>query len=77
MLLEILACGYIFERQLAKSRTTVIIPFDDRVVFVRLLNCADFPCWLSEVTQTFDAISGFQFLICGSGFREGRPPRAV
>jgi hypothetical protein len=44
---------------LAKSLPTVIFPFDDRVIFVRLLNCADFPCWLSEVAQAFDAIAGF------------------
>ena len=31
------------ERRLVASRSTVIIPFDDRVVFVSLLNCAQFP----------------------------------
>jgi sortase A len=30
------------------SHTTVIIPFDDRVLFVRLLNCVELPRRLSE-----------------------------
>jgi hypothetical protein len=47
------------------SHTTGIIPFDDRVTFVRLLNCAEFSRLLSEVAQTLDAISGIQFLVGG------------
>ena len=35
-----------------ESHTTVIIPFDDRVIFVGLLNCAEFSSRLSEVAQT-------------------------
>jgi hypothetical protein len=31
---------YLLERRLVDSLTTVIIPFDNRVFFVRLLNCA-------------------------------------
>jgi hypothetical protein len=46
-----------------ESHTTVIIPFDDRVIFVRLLNCAEFPSRLSEVAQTLDAISRIQILV--------------
>ena len=56
-----------------KPHTTVIIPFDDRVIFVRLLNCAEFPSRLSEVAQTLDAISGIQFLVAGSGLGERWP----
>src|ERR1022692_3005766 len=67
-------CGLnLLERRLVESHTTVIIPFDDRVIFVRLLNCAEFPSGLSEVTQTLDAISGAQFLVCSRGFGERWP----
>jgi hypothetical protein len=37
------------EGPLAESHTTVIIPFDDRVFFVRSLNRAQIPSWFSEV----------------------------
>jgi hypothetical protein len=50
-----------------KSHTTVTIPFDDRVIFVCLLNCAEFSSRLSEVAQTLDPISGAQFLAGGWG----------
>jgi hypothetical protein len=50
-----------------ESHTTVIIPFDDRVIFVCLLNGAEFSSRLSEVAQTLDAISGVQFLAGGRG----------
>ena len=53
-----------------ESHTTVIIPFDDRVIFVSLLNCAEFSSWLSEVAQAHDAISGIQFLVGGRGLGE-------
>jgi hypothetical protein len=52
---------------LVESHTTVIIPLDDRVIFVSLLNCAEFSSWFSEVAQTLDAISGTQFLVGGRG----------
>jgi hypothetical protein len=55
---------------LAESHTTVIIPFDDRVIFVSLLHCAELPSRPSEVAQTLDAISGIQFLVGGKGFGE-------
>jgi hypothetical protein len=42
------------------SYTTIVIPFDDRVIFVHLPNCAKFSGRHSEVTQTLDAISGTQ-----------------
>jgi hypothetical protein len=57
---------------LVESHPTVIIPFDDRVIFVGLLHCAEFSRRLSEVTQTLDAISGIQFLIGGRGPAERR-----
>jgi hypothetical protein len=46
-----------------ESHATVTIPFDDRVIFVNLLNCAEFSSRLSEVAQTLHAISGIQFLV--------------
>ena len=55
------------------SHATVIIPLDDRVVFVSSLNCAEFSSRLSEVAQTLDAISGTQFLAGGSWLRERWP----
>jgi hypothetical protein len=48
-----------------ESHTTVIVPFDDRVIFVSLLHRAEFSSRLPEVAQTLDAISGIQFLIGG------------
>ena len=56
-----------------KSHTTVTIPFDDRIIVVSLLDCAQFSSWLSEVAQTLDAISGFQFLVGGSGLGKRWP----
>jgi hypothetical protein len=56
-----------------KSHPTVIVPFDDRVIFVSLLNCAEFSSRLSEVAQTFDAISGIQFLAGSRGLDERWP----
>jgi hypothetical protein len=53
-----------------ESITTVIVPFNDCVVFVGLLNRAEFSRRLSEVAQTLDAISGIQFLLSGSGLGE-------
>ena len=56
----------LLEPRLLESLTTGIIPFDDRVIFVCLLNCTEFTSRPSEVAQTFDAISGIQVLVvCG------------
>jgi hypothetical protein len=55
----------LLERRLVDPHTTVIIPLDDRVIFVGLLNCAEFSSRLSEVAQTLDAISRTQFLVGG------------
>ena len=54
-----------------ESDTTVIIPFDDRVIFVGLLNCAEFSSRLSEVAQTLDAISGFNSWSVAAGSESG------
>jgi hypothetical protein len=43
---------------LTDSHSTVIIPFDERVIFVRFLDCAQFPSGHSKVAQTLDPISG-------------------
>ena len=56
-----------------ESHTTVVIPLDDRVLFVSSLNCADFSSRLSEVAQTLDPISGSQFLVGGRGLGERWP----
>jgi len=53
-----------------ESHATVVIPLNDRVLFVSLLNCAEFSIRLSEVAQTLDAISGSQLLAGGSGLEE-------
>jgi hypothetical protein len=55
---------------LVESHATVVIPFDDRVIFVSLLNCTEFSSRPSEVAQTLDAISGIQFLVGGRGVGE-------
>ena len=60
----------LLEPGLVESLTAVIIPLDDRVIFVSLLNCAEFSSRLSEVAQTLDAISGTQFLVAGRGVGE-------
>jgi hypothetical protein len=56
---------------LVESRTTVTIPFDDRIIFVGLFDCAEFPSRLSEVAQTLNTISGIQFLVGGRRVGEG------
>jgi hypothetical protein len=48
----------LLERRLVESHTTVIIPFDDGVIFVGALNCAEFAGRFAEVAQTLNAISG-------------------
>jgi hypothetical protein len=67
----------LLERRLVYSHTTVIVPFDDRVIFVRLLNRAEFSCRRSEVSQALDAISLIQFLVGGSGLGERWPLGSV
>jgi hypothetical protein len=62
---------------LMDSGTTVAIPFDNRVVFVRPLHCAQFPSRLSEVAQLLDTISRIEFLVSGLRSNERRPPGTV
>jgi len=47
------------------SRSTVIIPLDDRVLFVSSLYRAEFSRRFSEISQSLDAISSIQFLVGG------------
>jgi hypothetical protein len=61
----------LLERRLVHSHASVIIPLHDRVIFVSLLNCAEFSGRLSEVAQPLDTISGIQFLVAGRGL--GKP----
>ena len=63
----------LLERWLVDPHTTVIIPLDDRVLFISSLNGAEFSSWLSEVAQTLDAISGSQLLAGGRGLGERWP----
>jgi hypothetical protein len=48
----------LFERRLVQSLTAVTIPFNDRIFFVGLFDCAELSGRLSKVAQTLDAISG-------------------
>jgi hypothetical protein len=60
----------LLERRLVESHATVVIPLNDRVLFVSSLNCAEFSIRLSEVAQTLDAIAGNQLLTGGGGLGE-------
>jgi hypothetical protein len=62
---------------LMEPGATIIIPFDDRIIFVRLLHCAYFSRRLAKVPQTLDAISRRQSLACNRGIGERWPPGAV
>jgi hypothetical protein len=62
---------------LVEPCATVIIPFDDRVIFVRLFHCAYFSRRLAEVPQTLDAISWLQFLAGNRGIDKRGPPGTV
>jgi hypothetical protein len=62
---------------LRESHTTVIVPFDDRIIFIGSLHCAEFSSRLSEVAQTLDPISGIQFLAGGRGLGERWLPGTV
>jgi len=62
----------LLEPRLVEPLTTVIIPLDDRVLFISLLNCAEFSSRFAKVAQPLDAISGIQFLARGGGGGEAR-----
>ncbi len=53
-------CLHLLERRLVDSDTSVIIPFDESIIFIHLSNRAEFSSRHSEVAQTFDSISGTQ-----------------
>jgi hypothetical protein len=53
---------------LVQPYATVVIPFDDRVIFVNLSNGTEFTGRYSEVAQSLDAISRIQFLVIGTWF---------
>lgn len=55
----------------------VTIPFDDRVIFIRSLNCAGLSRGYSEITQTLDAIAGVQFLASGRRVSKWGSPGTV
>jgi hypothetical protein len=61
------------QRRLVESYATVIIPFDERVILVRLLNGAEFSSRPSEVAQALDAISGIEWLVSARGIDERWP----
>jgi hypothetical protein len=52
------------EPHFAESHLTATIPFDHGIFFVGLFDGANFPGWLSEVSQSLDSISWVQFLTC-------------
>lgn len=58
------------EPRLMEPSATIIIPFNNRVIFVRLLYCAEFSLRFTEVAQSFDAISWIQLLAGGRGLSE-------
>ena len=60
----------LLEGRLVNSHATVVIPLDDRVIFVSSLDCAEFSSRLSEVAQPLDPISGSQLLASGRGLGE-------
>jgi len=66
-------CGLnLLEPRLVEPLTTLIIPLDDRVLFISLLYCAEFSSRFAKVAQPLDAISGIQFLVRGGRGGEAR-----
>jgi hypothetical protein len=60
-----------------ESRSAVMVPFDDRIIFVSSLNRAEFSSGFSEGAQTLYPIPRIQFLAGGGGIDQRRPPGAV
>jgi hypothetical protein len=52
------------------SRATVVIPFDDRILFVSSFNRAELVRWFSEIAQPLDTITGSQFRVGSRGLSE-------
>src|ERR1039458_1268830 len=63
----------LLEPRLVEYHATVIIPFDEGVVFIGLLNCAKVAGRLSEVAQPPTPISGIELLASGGGRGERWP----
>ena len=63
----------LLEPRLVQSRAMVVIPLYKRVVFVRFLNCSEFPSRLSKISQTLNAITGIQFGVGSRGLDERWP----
>jgi hypothetical protein len=59
------------------SDTTVVIPFDERVIFIHSPNRAKFSGRYSEIAQTLDSISGTQILASSRGFDQRWLPGTV
>jgi hypothetical protein len=68
---------HLLEQGLSQLNTTIAIPLDHSIIFVRFLNCAYYAARLSEVAQTLDSISGVEFLIDCSGFGKPRSLGAI
>jgi phage protein D len=56
--------------RLTQSHTTIVVPLDKRVIFVRPHHRSESSRRLSEVAQTHDAISGIQFRVGSRGLVE-------
>jgi hypothetical protein len=59
------------------SDATIVIPFDDRLIFVRSLNGAELAGRFTEVAQGFDPISEEQLLAGGRGLGKPRLPGSI
>ena len=63
--------------RLAQSRTAVVIPLYQRVVFVGLLNRSEYSGGFSKISQPLDAITGSQFRVRSRGLDERWPLGSV
>jgi hypothetical protein len=71
-------CGlHLLEPRLVDSDTTVVIPFDERVLFIHSPNCAKFSSRDSEIAQSLDAISGGEILASSRRFGKRWLPGTV
>jgi len=59
------------------SDATVIVPFDDGVVFIRSFNRAECSRRLTEVAQSLDTISGSKLLAAGHGLGQRWLPGSI
>jgi hypothetical protein len=65
------------EPRLVHSGATVVIPLNDRVVFVGAFHGAHLVGWLSKIAQRFDAITGIQVRVGALRLSERRPFGAI